>query len=123
VRHQRGEGGAVGVVARSVCGRGDGQAVGSEQRAHVGVAELDEEAFVDAYGDRPVLQPQRGELHRAPLSTSLRKRFSLAKIGASLNWKRSSAPESESEADASDFAENGTQDGTTNMSPRVTNQE
>ncbi|SLH28619.1 Uncharacterised protein [Mycobacteroides abscessus subsp. abscessus] len=43
-------------------------------------------------------------------------------MGASVNRKRSSAPESESVVPASDRAENGCQDGTTNRSPRVTDQ-
>ena len=53
---------------------------------------------------------------------AVRLSFSASKTGESLKRNRSSAPESESEVPASDLAENGCQDGTTNRSPRPTDQ-
>ncbi len=52
----------------------------------------------------------------------MRCRFNFSKMGASPNWNRSSAPESESSPSASERIDSGCQDGTTNRSPRPTDQ-
>ena len=78
--------------------------------------------------DRPPMPPPttitsgRPDFTGPCLPWCVRLSFSASKTGASLKRNRSSARRSESVAPASDLAENGCQDGTTNRSPRPTDQ-
>ena len=78
--------------------------------------------------DRPPMPPPttmtsgRPDFTGGRLPCASRLSFSASKTGESLKRNRSSALRSESVAPASDLAENGCQDGTTNRSPRLTDQ-
>src|SRR5690606_33109211 len=121
-RHDRRELRALDRVRGAAVGgsRPRGPVVLGEERAEVGGAEIGQPVAVDPHGPGRAVGAEGGELHRAVPSVCVRSRRSASKIGASLNRNRSSAPESESVDPASDRAENGSHDGTTNRSPRVT---
>src|SRR4029450_7490079 len=89
-------------------GRGFETAGRCEDRADVRQPEIDERLAValDPAGGGAPVETDGCEFHAWLSSVCARYRLSLAKIGASLNWNRSSAPESESDGDACDRIDN-----------------
>src|SRR5690606_1046849 len=113
--------GGVGGGGARVDGRRPlGPAVPGEQLAEVGGAEVDQPGAVEPDGPGRTVDAEGGELHRVVLSIRVRLRWRASNIGESLNRNRSSAPESESVEPASERTDSGSQEGTTNRSPRVT---